>query len=215
MANRTFKVYGQAYAEAGDVTAVLSVGGVEVFNGAVNDSTTDREGNPPDTSNLLFTYTLDEATTGNLAYSLAVSGGELCLGRTKYNGVTGLTIPQSWMDANIPDPTAISAEAQTYVANTIGESALGSDIYNAFIAGTLTNPTDEQNTAIIAANTNSTDFTVYGSDNDERSSAQIDGVALEGWDDATVNTNNWPIIPDGSTFTCTWNLDPSTVIDAE
>ena len=61
MANRTFKVYGQAYAEAGDVTAVLSVGGVEVFNGTVSDSTTNRNGNPPDTSNLLFTYTLDEA----------------------------------------------------------------------------------------------------------------------------------------------------------
>jgi len=80
MANRTFKVYGQAYASAGDVTAVLTVGGVEVFNGAVNDSTTVRSGQP-DTNNHLFSFTLDEATTGNLAYSLTATGGELCLGK--------------------------------------------------------------------------------------------------------------------------------------
>ena len=209
MANRTFKVYGQAHAEAGDVTAVLSVGGVEVFNGAVSDSTTDREGNAPNTSNLLFTYTLDEATTGNLAYSLAVSGGELCLGRTHYNGVPGMTIPRSWFDANVADTNNVSAEAQTYIANTIGESALGSDIYNAFIAGTLTNPTDEQDAAVMSANA-ITDFTVYGEDNDARTNAQIDGVDLEGWDDAEVAKLNWPIIGDGETFTCTWNLDPTT-----
>ena len=43
MANRTFKVYGQAYAETGDVTAVLTVGGVEVFNGALAHSDKDRD----------------------------------------------------------------------------------------------------------------------------------------------------------------------------
>ena len=43
MANRTCRVYGQAYAETGDVTAVLTVGGVEVFNGALAHSDEDRE----------------------------------------------------------------------------------------------------------------------------------------------------------------------------
>ena len=209
MANRTFKVYGQAYAASGDVTAVLSVGGVEVFNGAVNDSSTVRNGQPT-TSNPLFTYTLDEATTGDLAYSLTATGGELCLGQTEYNGIANQTIPNSWFASNVPDSTAVTAEAQTYIANTIGESALGSTIYDALIAGTLTNLTDEQDADIVTANAIATDFTVYGKANDTRANGQIDGSSMAEWNDDAVNKANWPILEDGQAFTCTWNLDPTT-----
>jgi len=209
MANRTFKVYGQAYAATGDVTAVLSVGGVEVFNGAVNDSSTVRNGQPT-TSNHLFTYTLDEATTGDLAYSLTATGGELCVGKTEYNGIANQTIPDSWFVSNVPDKTAVTAEAQTYIANTIGESALGSTIYDALIAGTLTNITDEQDADIVAANRTATDFTVYGVANDTRENGQVAGVDLAEWDDDAVNKANWPILEDGQAFTCTWKLDPAT-----
>lgn len=209
MANRTFKVYGQAYAASGDVSVVLNVGGVEVFNGAVNDSTTVRNG-PPTTNNLLFTYTLDEETTGGLAYSLAVSGGELCLGQTFYNGITTQKLDVAWMEANVPDPDNVSAAAQTHIATTLGESALGTDLYNAMIAGTASNPTDAQKAKFEEANTVVTDHTAYGTAHDTRTNAEIDGTPIVGWNDAAINMGDWPIIADGSTFTCTWALDPAT-----
>ena len=209
MANRTFKVYGQAYAASGDVTAVLSVGGVEVFNGAVNDSSTVRNGQPT-TSNHLFTFTLDEATTGGMAYSLTATGGELCLGQTEYNGIPSLTISQDWFETNVPDDSAVSAEAQTHIADTLGESALGSDLYNALKAGTITDASDEQHAKILAENTIATDFTVYGKANDTRANGQIDGSSMAEWNDDAVNKANWPILEDGQAFTCTWNLDPTT-----
>jgi len=208
MANRTFKVYGQAYAESGDVTAVLTVGGTEVFNGTVNDSTTVRDGEPT-TENHLFSFELDENTTGNLSYSLAVSGGELCLGPTHANGTPKPILTASWVDTNIPDATNVSAAAQAHVANTLGESALGTDLYNALLAGTVTQATDEQNTAIYAANIQN-DFTNFFQCDDIRESAQIDGVAVD-WSTDEAKKQNWVIIEDGSTFTCTWNFSPETI----
>ena len=208
MANRTFKVYGQAYASAGDVTAVLTVGGVEVFNGAVNDSTTVRDGQPT-TNNHLFTFTLDEATTGNLAYSLTATGGELCLGQTEYNGAKIAKISAEWFESNIPDATAVSTAAQTHIATELGETALGTDLYNALVAGTVTNPSDAQNATLSEA-LMQTDWTTYVVADDTRVNAQIDGVDMVDWEDDAVNTGNWPILEDGQVFTCTWNHTPDT-----
>ena len=209
MANRTFRVYGQAYAETGDVTAVLTVGGVEVFNGALAHSDTDREGGQPTTSDLQFQFVLDEDTVGELSYSLEVTNGEFSLGRTTYNGVPELTVAGTWIRDNIPDATSVTAEAQTYVANTLGELKLGSTLYDALIAGSLTAPTESQLNSINTVNATN-NFSVFKEDNDVRTNAQLDGVALEGWDDEELNRIGWPIIPEGSTFTCTWNLDRST-----
>jgi hypothetical protein len=208
MANRTFKVYGQAYASAGDVTAVLTVGGVEVFNGAVNDSTTVRDGQPT-INNHLFSFTLDEATTGNLAYSLTATGGELCLGQTQYNGAKIAKLSDEWVASNIPDVTAVSTAAQTHIATELGETALGTDLYNALVAGTVTNPSDAQN-ATLAEAVMQTDWTTYVTSNDVRANGQIDGVAMVDWEDDAVNTGNWPILEDGQVFTCTWNHTPDT-----
>ena len=214
MANRTFRVYGQAYAETGDVTAVLTVGGVEVFNGALAHSDEDREDGPPTVSDLQFQFELDENTVGELSYSLEVTNGEFALGRTTYNGVNEFTVDTSWINANIPDATNVSAEAQAHLANTLGELKLGSTLYDAMIAGTLTAPTNTQINSISTVNTTK-DFTVFEEDNDIRTNAQIDGVALEGWDDDALSRTGWPIIEAGSTFTCTWNLDPSTNLESE
>lgn len=210
MANRTFKVYGQAYAESGDVTAVLTVGGTEVFNGAVSDSTTVRDGQPT-TQNHLFSFTLDENTTGDLSYSLAVSGGELCLGPTKYNGIKTQIVTE---DAFFSIDDAGTAEQQQTYSTQIGESNLGTALYNKMQAGTAT--TDDAD-AILAANKNgarnfgSTDADFVIAD-DTRTSAQVNGEALADWDNAEVNTRNWVILEDGSTFTCTWSFDPDTYI---
>ena len=209
MANRTFKVYGQAYAEAGDVTAVLTVGGVEVFNGALAHSDKDREGGPPTISDLQFQFELDEDTVGELSYSLEVTNGEFALGRTTYNGVPASTITSEWFAANAPDEGVLPTAAQTHLANTLGELKLGSTLYDALIAGTVTAPTTAQKDTIQTANTTK-EFVNFKEDNDIRTNAQIDGVALDGWDDDELNRIGWPIIEEGSTFTCTWNLDPST-----
>ena len=211
MANRTFRVYGQAYAETGDVTAVLTVGGVEVFNGALAHSDEDREDGPPTVSDLQFQFELDENTVGELSYSLEVTNGEFALGRTTYNGVNEFTVDTSWINANIPDATNVSAEAQAHLANTLGELKLGSTIYDALVAGSLGDPSDAQEDTIEAVNT-TTDFDTFLEDNDVRTNALIDGEAIGGWTDEN-DTMFWPIIEEGSTFTCTWNLDPSTNVN--
>ena len=213
MANRTFKVYGQAYAETGDVTAVLTVGGVEVFNGALAHSDEDRDGGPPTISDLQFQFELDEATVGELSYSLEVTNGEFALGETEYNGVPTPIITPAWFTDNAPDSSNVSTAAQTHLATTIGETKLGSTLYDALVAGTLTAPTEEQLTAIATANT-TTNFDTFKQANDARANALIDGEAIEGWTDDN-DQSFWPIIEEGSTFTCTWNLDPSTNMTVE
>ena len=207
MANRTFRVYGQAYAETGDVTAVLTVGGVEVFNGALAHSDNEII-DQPTVSDLQFQFELDENTTGELSYSLEVTNGEFALGRTTYNGVPTPIVTNEWFTANAPDEGVLPTAAQTHIANTLGELKLGSTLYDAMIAGTLPTPTQSQLNSIDTVN-RPIDFTVFREDNDVRSNALIDGEAIEGWTDEN-DESFWPIIPAGSTFTCTWNLDPAT-----
>ena len=213
MANRTFRVYGQAYAEEGDVTAVLTVGGVEVFNGALAHSDNEIDG-PPTVSDLQFQFELDENTVGELSYSLEVTNGDFALGRTTYNGCPEPILNSDWIEANVEDTSVLPANAQTYIAEQLGELKLGSALYDALIAGNVTNPTSGQTNTINTVNTTN-NFGTFKEDNDARTNAQIDGVALEGWDDDVLSRTGWPIIEEGSTFTCTWNLDPSTSVGTE
>ena len=210
MDNRRFKVYGQAYAEQGDVVATLTIAGQVVFDGPVLDSTTVRDGQPR-TSNLLFEYELPVSQIGKLSYSLAISGGELCLGRTQYNLLPVAILNGTWIDQNTPDLTNISTSAQTHLATELGEDKLGSDIYNALIAGSLTSPSDEQLQIMIKANTTIGPIDVFKYDNDDRRNALIDGEEIEGWA-MRWSPSWWPIIDNGSAFTCIWNLDPSVNI---
>jgi len=206
--NRRFKVYGQAYAEQGDVIATLTIADQVVFNGPVLDSTTVRDGQPR-TSNLLFEYELPASQQGNLSYSLAISGGELCLGRTQYNLLPVATLNGTWIDQNMPDLTNISTSAQTHMASTFGEDRLGSTIYDALVAGSLTAPTDDELQVLIDANCNQGPEDVFKWDKDDRKNALINGEEIDGWA-MRWTASWWPIIGDGSEFTCTWNLDPAT-----
>jgi len=208
--NRRFKVYGQAYAKQGDVTATLTIAGQVVFDGPVLDSTTVRDGQPR-TSNLLFEYELPVSQIGKLSYSLAISGGELCLGRTQYNLLPVAILSETWIGQNIPYLTNISKSAQTHMATEIGEDKLGKTIYDALVAGSLTTPTDEQLDILIKANSTHGSEDIYKWDNDDRSNALIDGEEIEGWA-MRWSPSWWPIIDNGSAFTCIWNLDPSVNI---
>lgn len=217
MANRTFKVYGQAYAESGDVSVAMTVNGTEVFNGAVSDSTTPRVGQPT-TENQLWTYELDENTTGNLSVSIAVTGGELCFGPTFHNLSQSKAIPMSWFEAQGTD--ILSTANQTYMATNIGQAALDAQqagLYDKLVAGTVTAPVvggevqvTEETEAILRAN--------------ELGPRTVDDFvpAIDVRDNLTVSGQSevastaeekalwWPIVADGETLTYDWTFDPDS-----
>lgn len=205
MANRTFKVMGFAYAPSGSVSATVSVNGSQVFNGAVTTTNTPRDGGPTDSEQLL-SFELDESVT-TLSYSVSVSGGELCWGRTKTNGVQALKITSSWLDSNIPDDTNASAEAQNHIADTLGVDALGADLYNALKAGTVTNPTAEQRTAIDTASKYIDWANDYWHLPEHLTNPQLNGSAWPNWGADTMGEGNIFVLADGDTFTFTWTHD--------
>lgn len=211
MANRTFKVYGQAYAASGDVNVTMTVGGTQVFSGAVNDSSTVRDGQPT-TENHLWTYEVDENTTGSLAVSIAVTGGELCLGPTHDNLHYTKIIPDSWFTDNEADIE--TAEKQTYMANTIGQTLLDAEqagLYDKLIAGTASSAADKVDIGNAnAKGPRSAD--AYIPVNDTRESLAINGDASHS-QIASAGTAEekalwWPVLQDGDTLTYTWNYDP-------
>lgn len=211
MANRTFKVYGQAYAASGDVSVTMSVGGTQVFSGAVNDSSTVRSGNPT-TQNHLWTYTLDENTAGDLAVSIAVSGGELCLGPTYHNGTSTpyITDQAQALAYGLDDNTTdLSAEAQTWTAGQIGEAALNAQkagLYAKLVGGTATAADDFDD--VEAANVSRKDWDNFTESVSVRDNPQLNGSAYTLMDDDEVSRSYWPILQDGDTLTYTWKFSP-------
>jgi len=207
MANRTFKVYGQAYAASGDVTATLTINGTQVFNGAVNDSTTVRSG-PPSESNHLFSFELDENTTGDLSFSLTSANGELCLGQLQHNGILGKPVLDSWVTANIPEGEVADASEQQHIATTIGQAkldAVSPGLYDKLMAGTAT-----RDDAILIGEANvdgPREFDTFVWAIDNRTNLQMDGSEMT---DVTDRLGHIPIINDGSTFSCTWTFDPDS-----
>lgn len=209
MANRTFKVYGQAYAASGDVSVVMSVGGTEVFNGAVNDSTTVRSG-APSTENHLWTYVLDEDTTGNLTVSVAVTGGELCLGPTQHDKQLGYYIPLTWFTTTADGNW--SAADQTYMAGNIPQAALDAQqagLHAKLVAG---NGTSADEADVFAANATAPKTADFVKANDIRDNLAINGdpnhSQLTEADTAFEKASWWPILQDGETLTYTWTFDP-------
>jgi len=212
MANRTFKVYGQAYAASGDVSVTMSINGTQVFSGAVNDSSTPLDGEPT-SNNHLWTYELDENTVGNLAVSIAVSGGVLALGATQNNLNNTKIIPDEWWDAQDPADRD-SAEYQTYIANTIGQTLLDAEqpgLYDKLIAGTATLETDGNDiwTANLKGPGSTEEFETI---NDIRNTLAINGatddIRLSGADTPLAQASWWPIIEDGETLTYDWEFLP-------
>lgn len=207
MANRTYKVMGQAYTPEGSVSATVTVNGTQVFSGNVTTSNTPRDGFPENVSELL-SFDLDESVT-NLSVSVNVTGGELCWGKTKTNGCKNRKITEDWITANVPDDTNASAGAQNHIADTLGADALGVDFYNALKAGTVPNPTAEQRDTIITA-AEYTDWDNYFYHNvSHLTNPQLNGSPWGDWDADTMGDGNIFILQDGDTLTYTWTCDPT------
>ena len=211
MANRTFKVYGQAYAASGDVNVTMTVNGTQVFSGAVNDSTTVRSG-PPSIENHLWTYELDENTTGNFAVSIVVTGGELCLGYTESNLNKTQLIPDSWFVDNAD--TLTTPESQAYMATQVGQALtdeLSPGLYDRMMAGTASNED-----AIIFVDANKQwgprSSETFKPTVDVRNNLQINGdpeaAPIANADTSEDQSGWWPILQDGETLTYTWVFDP-------
>ena len=209
MNTRTFKVYGQAIS----AIAVLTVGGVEVFNGKVASSSVSKGTEQPNTNNFLFEYELDQDMIGPLSYSLQVTGSELCLGRTEYNQLPDSIIDPPWMAANFANYNILPQKTQQTLATQIGEHNLGKELYVSLLAGTLSQPTAEQREMILDANDMTHPADVFRAGEIMRINPRIDGEIINGWGEGDNDDVCFcPIIPNGSTFTCTINLDPTTTI---
>ena len=207
--NRTFKVYGQATS----AIAVLTVGGVEVFNGEVASSLISKDIEQPNTNNFLFEYELEQDIIGQLSYSLQVTGSELCLGRTEYNQLPDSIIDPPWMAANFANYNILPQETQQTLATRIGEHKLGKELYVSLLVGTLSQPTAEQRELILDANDITHPADIFRAGEIIRTNPQINGEIINGWGEGDNDDVCFcPIIPNGSTFTCTINLDPTTTI---
>jgi len=215
MANRTFKQYGQAYAAKGDVSVVVSVAGTTVFNGNVSDSSTVRSGEPK-TENLLYSFTMDESITGSRQVSITVTGGELCMGPTKYNGwdnkeVTYDELIEAGMRVDLDaskiwNSDGTEGDASVYTAKAKWASdqlkdKLSTEDYNAMQAGTKS---DALATAWNTANAvGDKDFSLFAaSQKPDRSNLKVNGSAL---DDGGIE-NFWPVLQDGDILTYDWDI---------
>ncbi len=213
ISNRTFKAYGQAYAPVGDVSVVLKINNISVFSGAVADSSTVRTGIPT-IENLLFQFELPKATIGAVDFSLAVTGGELCLGPIGYNG-----LDRRW-------PGAAPANAYT-VGNQLITAGLlqglvSAECYAALLAGQCTSDTGPYEAEIVAAQetwqTADKDWEYFEkanfSEQHAKQSASLSGGSADPIHQDLSQMNSslinkaawWPIIESGETFACTWTI---------
>ena len=151
MANRTFKQYGVGYDSAGSVNVVLTVGGSEVFNGAVTVGTTNVFGTDM-TEGELFTFQLDDSVTGDVAYQMTMTGtdhtSKLWISGLSCNLVkNNMTIPWEWfnekynaLDMDNILTQQLSATDQQYIADQIGQTRLNAQkagLFESLEAGTL------------------------------------------------------------------------------
>ena len=65
MANRTFKIFGSAYAPSGSVSVTVTVDGTQRFSGEVTTSATPRDGQPS-TQSELISFTMDDSDTSGI-----------------------------------------------------------------------------------------------------------------------------------------------------
>jgi len=206
---RNFKLYGCAHDTSGSVNVALSIGGTEVFNGAVTARTdAHTEGEEYEVDELL-SFDLADDVSGDTAWSVTLTGSEstasLAIGQLKSNNYrTNMTVPlEYFMDkiiANSYDLTIpFTAEEQTYIDTQLGD-ALPADVRTKLQAGTSV-PFDDATAVMLANELDGVDPNVYGDVIVAYSNGQLDGIEY----DVTV-PNMWPNIQDGQTLTMTANL---------
>ena len=221
MANRTFKVHGVGYDSAGSVNVVLTVGGSEVFNGAVTVGTTNVFGTDM-TEGELFTFELDESVTGDVAYQMSMTGtdhtSKLWISGLSCNLVkNNMTIPWEWFNEkyNALDMDNILTEQlstadQQYIATQIGQSRLDAQkagLFDKLSAGTLL--VGEGGYYIQKANEDigGKETDVYMDCDWSLSNGVRDGESY----DVTV-VGSWPRLPSGSTLNMTVGLGIPTFV---
>lgn len=206
---RTFKQYGCAHDSSGSMNVVLTVGGVEVFNGSVTADTETHAGDTDKPEVELFSFELDDSISGNTAWSITVNGtdgsSELYLGKLTCNNVRpNMTVPlEYFMDkiiANSYDLTVpFTAEEQLYIDTQLGD-ALPSAVRTKLQAGTSV-PFDDGTAVMLANELDGLDSDVHYNVTKTLSNGQLDGEAY----DVTV-ANMWPTVHGESTLTMTVNL---------
>ena len=210
MANRTFKIFGSAYAPSGSVSVTVTVDGTERYNGTVTTSATPRDGQPTSQSELV-SFTMDESVTGDKSLQIDVSGGEFVMGHWQCNGAHSEIMDLFTMAQN--NGGTFSAGEQSTIATTIGETKLEAQqagLYAKLTGGTATlDDGPDIQTANETGTLNLTDYVWLNQANDKKTSAQVNGVAQPGWDDAQTSAQNWLILQDGDTFTATWSITPA------
>lgn len=213
MANRTFKVKGVGYDSAGSMNVVLSVGGSEVFNGAVTVGSSNVFGTDM-TEGELFTFELDESVSGDVAWQLSVTGtdhtSKLWLSGMECNLVkNNMTIDYDRWSALIADMTGTrsewqhTAEEQTYQANQIGKARLDAQqagLYDKLMAGNAYLEADGPAVARANEDMGGKQTDHYAECAWSLSNGVRDGEAYD------LTSGGWPLIKSGSTLNMTVGL---------
>jgi len=240
MANRTYKMMGDARSSTEALNVVLTIGGAEVYNGSVTAANTAYDGTS-DNITELFTFELDDSTTGDTAWSCAVTGpvdGVLVLQYIWCNMVEpDVTIATSWFKSashfsgNYDDSEKAwivdeipTAEEQAHIATNL--PGLDSAILTRLNAGNSTRSPDGD--AILDENmlatknadhyyilwAGATSLPWVSTDDNFFKSEQVattrDSVQVDG-EDYALGAGEWPPVFAGTTLTMTQELTPPTV----
>ena len=214
MANRIFKLKGVGYDSMGTMNIALSVGGSQVFNGAVSVGTSNVFGSDMEETNL-FQFELDESVTGDTAWQISMTGtdhtSKLWLAGMECNLVkNNMTIDHEYFSTRllalgVEDilTKKFTADEQDHIADTIGETRL-----------------DAQKAGMYAAlKAGNADIGTYGwyikQANEDMGGKQTDHYAECEWslsngvrdgESYDVTTGGWPLIKSGSTLNMTVGL---------
>lgn len=207
---RTFKQYGCAHDASGSLNVVVTVGGVEVYNGAVTADTEPHTESPLHETEL-FSFELDGAVSGDTSWNVTVTGtadsSNIGLGKLECNdiGHPNTTIPLEYFlekaennggDWSVP----FTADEQAYIANTIGEDKLGPELHAKLLAGNSV-PTVDAPAIMLANEEPGDDLTYFLPVVKTLSNGQLNGEAY----DITAE-GAWPMANSGDTLTMTVNL---------
>ena len=200
---RTFKQYGCAHDTTGSVNVAVSIGGTEVYNGAVTADTEPHDGDHA--SEELFTFDLADDVSGDTSWEVTVTGSEgsyVNLGNLECNKVNPeTTIPLTYFTDKIATFTSeddmFTAEEQTYIDTTLSDS-LTSAVRTKLQAGT-SKPVDDARVVMEANETGELDPAQYEPVTKVLSNGELDGNAL------TV-ADTEPSVGTGEVLTMTANL---------
>ena len=206
---RNYKVYGCAHDASGSLDVTLTVGGNEVYNGAIT-ADTEPHNEDPLTITEIFSFNVDDALTGNQNWSVSVNGttdtAELHLSNLECNNVRpNMVIPLEYLvdKVNALDDQfndGFTAEEQLYIDTQLGAD-LPADVRARLQAGTSTPATDSL--AVTTANEQEgLDAEVYYAVSARATNVEIDGEAFATAEGATVP------VGDGETATLVWNMTP-------